>query len=283
MLAGRPGRPRAGARRRGRARRRRRARAGPLARDRAGADATQAAGRLRPRRPRRLPAGALGSARRPRPRGARRAGSRCCSPRPPRSPRGRRAAAARRRSGASAGPTRARTGAFLRALGRRYSGAYADENQGGGVLPRVSRWSFCNEPNQPSWLRPQFARRRGIAYPAAAVAYRALARAGIAGLRATGHGGDRMLLGETARSAADGAARDALRPARRVHPHAAVHRRARERRCAGAAPRVRALRAASGGCASPASRTTRTRRAARARRPTAAGRRRRSRSPRPGA
>jgi hypothetical protein len=94
-------------------------------------------------------------------------------------------------------PDGAQYGAFLRALGRRYSGSYADENEGRGVLPRVGRWSFSNEPNQPSWLRPQFARARGITYPAAAVAYRALVRGGIAGLRASGHGGDQMLLGET--------------------------------------------------------------------------------------
>jgi len=88
-------------------------------------------------------------------------------------------------------------GAFLRALGARYSGAYADENQRRGVLPRVARWSFSNEPNQPGWLRPQFARRRGVAYPAAAVTYRAMVRAGLRGLRATGHGADQTLLGET--------------------------------------------------------------------------------------
>jgi hypothetical protein len=88
-------------------------------------------------------------------------------------------------------------GAFVRALGRRYSGSYADENQGRSVLPRVGRWSFSNEPNQPSWLRPQFARSEGITYPAAAVAYRSMVLGGIAGLRASGHGKDQMLLGET--------------------------------------------------------------------------------------
>ena len=88
-------------------------------------------------------------------------------------------------------------GAFLRALGRRYSGAYADENQGRGVLPRVSRWSFGNEPNQATWLRPQRSIRRGSVYVSSAVAYRSMVRAGIAALRATGHRGDRMLLGET--------------------------------------------------------------------------------------
>ena len=88
-------------------------------------------------------------------------------------------------------------GRFVRALGTRYSGAYRDEDEGRGVLPRVERWSFSNEPNQPAWLRPQFARRNGIVYAAAAVRYRSLVRAGTAALRATGHGADEMLLGET--------------------------------------------------------------------------------------
>jgi hypothetical protein len=88
-------------------------------------------------------------------------------------------------------------GAFLRAIGRRYSGTYRDENQGGGVLPRVTRWSFSNEPNQPAWLRPQFGRRDGIRFPVAAVLYRGLVREALAGLRGSGHGGDELLLGET--------------------------------------------------------------------------------------
>jgi hypothetical protein len=87
--------------------------------------------------------------------------------------------------------------AFVTALGRRYSGVYADENQGGGVLPRVRRWSLLNEPNQPGWLTPQYERRRGRLVATAAVVYRALARAGIAGLTASGHGRDQVLLGET--------------------------------------------------------------------------------------
>ena len=94
-------------------------------------------------------------------------------------------------------PDGAQYGAFLRALGRRYSGSYVDENEGGAILPRVGRWSFANEPNQPSWLRPQFARAGGVRYPAAAVTYREMVRAGIAGLRASGHRRDQMLLGET--------------------------------------------------------------------------------------
>ncbi|HYH89289.1 MAG TPA: hypothetical protein VEX67_08645 [Solirubrobacteraceae bacterium] len=87
--------------------------------------------------------------------------------------------------------------AFVTALGRRYSGSYADENQGGGMLPRVSRWSLGNEPNQPAWLTPQYERRRGRLVATAAVLYRRLAVAGIAALRASGHGRDQILLGET--------------------------------------------------------------------------------------
>src|SRR5215207_1300003 len=88
--------------------------------------------------------------------------------------------------------------AFVTALGRRYSGAYADENQGGGMLPRVTRWSLMNEPNQPGWLTPQYERKGGRLVATAAVVYRALAQSGIAALRASGHGRDQILLGETA-------------------------------------------------------------------------------------
>jgi hypothetical protein len=94
-------------------------------------------------------------------------------------------------------PNPALYGAFIRALGTRYSGAYADED-GGGVLPRVDRWSFWNEPNQPGWLTPQYEFRSGRAVPTAAKVYRSLARSALSGLRATGHGRDLRLLGETA-------------------------------------------------------------------------------------
>src|SRR4051812_11956024 len=87
--------------------------------------------------------------------------------------------------------------AFVTALGVRYSGGYRDENQGRGVLPRVTRWSLGNEPNQPGWVTPQYERKKRHLVATAAVVYRALARGGIAGLRASGHGRDQILLGET--------------------------------------------------------------------------------------
>ena len=104
---------------------------------------------------------------------------------------------------------------FVTAVGRRYSGSYADEQPkqpppAGGLpilsppdpppepppatLPRVSSWSAWNEPNQPGWLRPQV--RAGL--PASPRLYRSLQDAAWEGLRRSGHGGDAYLLGETA-------------------------------------------------------------------------------------
>jgi hypothetical protein len=65
-------------------------------------------------------------------------------------------------------------------------------------MPRVSRWSIWNEPNQGGWLTPQYVVRDGRTQPVAPVLYRELARAALAALRDTGHGGDDVMLGETA-------------------------------------------------------------------------------------
>jgi hypothetical protein len=71
-------------------------------------------------------------------------------------------------------------GDFVRALGKRY--------------PTVNLWSIWNEPNLRSWLTPQYS---GTTLQSAAL-YRSLATSAIAGLRATGHRSDTILLGETA-------------------------------------------------------------------------------------
>src|SRR5262249_2786459 len=65
-------------------------------------------------------------------------------------------------------------------------------------FPQVHRWSAWNEPNQSNWLYPQRQRKHGHIIPTAAIEYRNLFRALTAGLQASGHGGDQMLLGETA-------------------------------------------------------------------------------------
>ncbi len=88
---------------------------------------------------------------------------------------------------------------FVAMIGRRYDGTYADENQGRGALPRVGAWSLWNEPNWGGHLQPQTIRdaKRRLK-PIAPLHYRKLYRAGAAALRATGHGDDIVLIGETA-------------------------------------------------------------------------------------
>jgi len=71
--------------------------------------------------------------------------------------------------------------AFVTAVGRKYGG-------------QVDTWAIWNEPNQPQFLRPQFARGGKAISPAL---YRALYKAGVRGLITAGQGKERILLGET--------------------------------------------------------------------------------------
>lgn len=82
---------------------------------------------------------------------------------------------------------------FVEMLGKRYSGQFAG-------LPRVDTWSIWNEPNWGGLLQPQSARdpRTHRMQTVAPRLYRELYRQGTAALAATGHGGDQILLGETA-------------------------------------------------------------------------------------
>jgi hypothetical protein len=97
-------------------------------------------------------------------------------------------------------PIPTRFGDFAEAVGRRYSGTTRDENGVRRPLPRVSRWSIWNEPNQPGWLTPQFEKRDGQVVPSAPIVYRRLYQAGVAGLERAGHSvaTDGIFLGETA-------------------------------------------------------------------------------------
>src|SRR3954468_14063019 len=83
-------------------------------------------------------------------------------------------------------PDPKRFGRFVEMLGDRYDGHHG--------VPRVDLWSLWNEPNQGALLQPQWGQGR----PFSPRLYRRLARAGIAGLDRSGHGGDSILLGETA-------------------------------------------------------------------------------------
>lgn len=74
---------------------------------------------------------------------------------------------------------------FVQAVGTRYSGSY-------NGLPRVSIYTAWNEPNLLGWLSPQVS--GGV--PQSPRIYRGLLNAAAAGLSASGHGSDQLLLGE---------------------------------------------------------------------------------------
>jgi len=79
---------------------------------------------------------------------------------------------------------------FAQATGTRYSGNYtapAGDYSDPLPLPRVTIWSFWNEPNLVSWLSPQ---------REAPQIYRNLVYGGFDGLNASGHGSDTILYGE---------------------------------------------------------------------------------------
>jgi hypothetical protein len=94
-------------------------------------------------------------------------------------------------------PSAAAFAAFVRAVGRRYSGSYVPPGAS-TPLPRVGFWSIWNEPNQPGWLAPQTVRVGGRPTIASARLDRSLIDAGVHALRTTGHGADTILIGELA-------------------------------------------------------------------------------------
>jgi hypothetical protein len=72
-------------------------------------------------------------------------------------------------------------GAFVTAVGRKFG-------------EQVNTWAIWNEPNQPQFLRPQFADGGRAASPGI---YRSLYQAGVRGLNHAGQGNDTILIAET--------------------------------------------------------------------------------------
>jgi hypothetical protein len=101
-------------------------------------------------------------------------------------------------------PSPSAFGAFVRAVGARYSGSYRPRGSR-TALPRVSFWSIWNEPNYGFQLAPQTNSSGSI--PLAAGEYRGLLAAAWGGLIGTGHrpGRDTILIGETAPRGSNGA------------------------------------------------------------------------------
>ncbi len=93
-------------------------------------------------------------------------------------------------------PSAAKFGAFVHAVGTRYSGSYPDPQDPATTLPRVSFWSIWNEPNFGEDLAPQAT--RGSTVPTAAYLYRSLVGSAWTALQATGHRHDTIVIGELA-------------------------------------------------------------------------------------
>ena len=81
---------------------------------------------------------------------------------------------------------------FVYAVGTRYSGLPGEQ-------PHVDTWSVWNEPNQPGWLAPQWAKVKHRWTRVAPRLYRQLVNYAWYGLYLSGHiGSDTVLIGETA-------------------------------------------------------------------------------------
>lgn len=92
-------------------------------------------------------------------------------------------------------PSAADFGAFVRAVGRRYSGSYVPAGAT-AALPRIDFWSVWNEPNNGFDLAPQAIDHNTVTVSPRV--YRGLLDAAWSALQATGHGRDTILIGETA-------------------------------------------------------------------------------------
>jgi hypothetical protein len=86
--------------------------------------------------------------------------------------------------------------AFAYSAAQRYSGTFLDSTSG-VVLPRVGLWLAWNEPNNPVFLQPQFARMQGRWTMAAAAAYARICNAVYSGVHALG-GPEQVACGATA-------------------------------------------------------------------------------------
>jgi len=86
-------------------------------------------------------------------------------------------------------------GMFVQAVGTRYDGHYTPPGQS-SPLPAVRFWSIWNEPNYGAQLAPQAVDNSTV--EVSPLLYRELVDAAWTALGATGHSGDKILIGEVA-------------------------------------------------------------------------------------
>ena len=92
-------------------------------------------------------------------------------------------------------PSAKEYGLFVQAVGTRYSGHYTPPGES-APLPPVRFWSIWNEPNYGQQLAPQAVDNSTV--EVSPLLYRELLDAAWTALVQTGHGGDRVLIGEVA-------------------------------------------------------------------------------------
>ena len=92
-------------------------------------------------------------------------------------------------------PSAREFGLFVRAVGTRYDGHYTPAGQP-APLPPVRFWSIWNEPNYGQQLAPQAVDNSTV--EVSPLLYRELLDAAWTALGQTGHGGDKILIGEVA-------------------------------------------------------------------------------------
>ena len=92
-------------------------------------------------------------------------------------------------------PSAKEYGLFVKAVGKRYDGHYTPAGES-SPLPAVRFWSIWNEPNYGAQLAPQAVDNSTV--EVSPLLYRELLDAAWTSLGQTGHGGDKILIGEVA-------------------------------------------------------------------------------------
>jgi hypothetical protein len=121
-------------------------------------------------------------------------------------------------------PNAAEFGRFAAAVARRYDGGHPDPERWGQRLPAVRLFTTWNEPNSPTFLRPQWIRRGKRWRPASPHLYRAMHNAAYDAVKSVSSENE-VLVGGTAATGSRRAGRGGVAPLRFVRELACVDAR----------------------------------------------------------